>query len=50
MATHDGDRRRTVDVRAAMWQDERVRAVGLPDPLTAAVAERERVTAPPLRR
>jgi predicted nucleic acid-binding protein len=36
--------RRALDVLAAWWRDGRIRAVGLPDLLIAAVAERERVT------
>ena len=31
-------------MQAALWRGGRIRAVGFPDPLVAAVAERERVT------
>jgi predicted nucleic acid-binding protein len=44
LATHDGDWRRALDVQALLWRSGQVRAVGLPDLLIAAVAERERVT------
>src|SRR6516164_3155494 len=44
LATHDEDWRRALDVQAAMWRSGRMRAVGFPDLLVAAVAERERVT------
>jgi predicted nucleic acid-binding protein len=44
LATHDEDWRRALDVQAALWPGGRMRAVGLPDLLIAAVAERERVT------
>src|ERR1700728_2358798 len=44
LATHDEDWRRALDVQAALWRGGRIRAVGLPDLLIAAVAERERVT------
>src|SRR5947209_18780092 len=44
LATHDEDWRRALDVQAALWRSGRMRAVGLPDLLIAAVAERERVT------
>ena len=50
LATHDEDGRRALDVQAALWRGGRIRAVGLPDLLIAAVAERERVTRPALRR
>jgi predicted nucleic acid-binding protein len=43
LATHDEDWRRALDVQAALWRGGRMRAVGLPDPLIVAVAERERV-------
>ena len=33
-----------MDVQAALWRGGHVRAVGFPDLLIAAVAERERVT------
>ena len=44
LATHDEDWRRALDVRGALWRAGQVRAVGFPDLLIAAVAERERVT------
>lgn len=44
LATHDEDWRRVLDVQGALWRAGQVRAVGLPDLLVAAVAERERVT------
>src|SRR3984957_2604373 len=44
LATHDEDWRRALDVQAALWSSGRMRAVGFPDLLIAAVAERERVT------
>ena len=44
LPTHDEDWRRALDVRAALWRGGHVRAVGFPDLLIAAVAERERVT------
>ncbi len=44
LATHDEDWRRALDVQAALWRGGRMRAVGLPDLLIAAVAEREHVT------
>jgi predicted nucleic acid-binding protein len=44
LATHDEDWRRALDVQAAMWRSGQIRAVGFPDLLIAAVAERERVT------
>jgi predicted nucleic acid-binding protein len=44
LATHDEDWRRALDVQALLWRSGQVRAVGLPDLLIAAVAERERVT------
>ena len=43
LATHDEDWRRALDVQASLWRSGRMRAVGLPDLLIAAVAERERV-------
>ena len=42
--THDQDWRRALDVQAALWRGGQVRAVGFPDLLVAAVAERERIT------
>jgi predicted nucleic acid-binding protein len=44
LPTHDEDWRRALEVQAALWHSGRVRAVGFPDLLIAAVAERERVT------
>jgi predicted nucleic acid-binding protein len=44
LATHDEDWRRALDLRGALWRAGQMRAVGLPDLLIAAVAERERVT------
>ncbi len=43
LATHDEDWRRALQVQAALWHGGHVRAVGFPDLLIAAVAERERV-------
>jgi predicted nucleic acid-binding protein len=43
LAIRDEDWRRALDVQAALWRTGRVRAVGFPDLLIAAVAERERV-------
>jgi predicted nucleic acid-binding protein len=43
LSTHDQDWRRALDVQAALWRGGRMRAVGFPDLLVAAVAERERV-------
>ena len=43
LATHDEDWRRALDVQGALWRSGHVRAVGFPDLLVAAVAERERV-------
>jgi predicted nucleic acid-binding protein len=44
LATHDQDWHRALDVQATLWRTGRVRAVGFPDLLVTAVAERERVT------
>jgi hypothetical protein len=44
LPTQDDDWRRALDVQAALWRGGKVRAVGFPDLLIAAVAERERVT------
>jgi predicted nucleic acid-binding protein len=44
LPTHDEDWRRALAVQATLWRGGHVRAVGLPDLLIAAVAERERVT------
>lgn len=43
LPTLDEDWRRALDVQAALCRGGQVRAVGLPDLLIAAVAERERV-------
>jgi predicted nucleic acid-binding protein len=43
LATLDEDWRRALDVQASLWRSGRMRAVGLPDLLIAALAERERV-------
>jgi predicted nucleic acid-binding protein len=43
LPTHDEDWRRALDVQAALWRSGQVRAVGFPDLLIAAVAERESV-------
>jgi predicted nucleic acid-binding protein len=42
--TLDEDWRRALDVQAALWRSGRMRAVGFPNLLIAAIAERERVT------
>jgi predicted nucleic acid-binding protein len=44
LAAHDEDWHRALEVQAALWRSGRVRAVGFPDLLIAAVAEREHVT------
>ena len=44
LATHDEDWRRAFHVQARLWRTGRMRSVGLPDLLIAAVAEREHVT------
>jgi predicted nucleic acid-binding protein len=44
LATRDVDWHRALDVQAVLWRAGRVRAVGFPDLLIAAVAERELVT------
>jgi predicted nucleic acid-binding protein len=44
LATHDEDWHRALDVQAMLWRTGRIRAVGFPDLLIAAVAEREQVT------
>lgn len=44
LPTHDEDWRRALEVQALLWRTGHVRAVGFPDLLVAAVAERERVT------
>jgi predicted nucleic acid-binding protein len=44
LATHDEDWRRALNVQGMLWRTGRVRAVGFPDLVIAAVAERERVT------
>jgi predicted nucleic acid-binding protein len=44
LAIRDEDWHRALHVQAALWHGGRIRAVGFPDLLVAAVAERERVT------
>ncbi len=44
LPTRDEDWRRALHVQAALWRRGQIRAVGFPDLLIAAVAERERVT------
>ena len=44
LAIHDEDWRWALDVQSALWGAGLIRAVGFPDLLIAAVAERERVT------
>jgi hypothetical protein len=44
LPTHDEDWRRALAVQRQLWRSGQVRAVGFPDLLIAAVAERERVT------
>jgi predicted nucleic acid-binding protein len=44
LATHDEDWHRALEVQAVLWRRGQVRAVGFPDLLIAAVAEREHVT------
>ena len=44
LATHDEDWRRALEVQGALGRPGKARAVGFPDLLVAAVAERERVT------
>jgi predicted nucleic acid-binding protein len=44
LATHDEDWHRGLQVQPALWRGGRIRAVGFPDLLIAAIAERERVT------
>jgi hypothetical protein len=44
LATHDEDWRRALDVQGTLWRAGKVRTVGFPDLLVAAVAEREQVT------
>jgi len=44
LATHDDDWHRALEVQAELWRGGRIRAVGFPDLLIAAVAEREQVT------
>jgi hypothetical protein len=44
LAIHDEDWRRALDVQAALWRGGQIRAVGFPDLLVSAAAERERVT------
>jgi predicted nucleic acid-binding protein len=44
LATHDEDWRRALDLQGVLWRTGHARAVGFPDLLIAAVAEREHVT------
>jgi predicted nucleic acid-binding protein len=44
LATHDEDWHRALEVQGVLWRSGHVRAVGFPDLLVAAVAEREQVT------
>jgi predicted nucleic acid-binding protein len=44
LAIHDEDWRRALDVQRALRRGGQIRAVGFPDLLIAAVAERERLT------
>jgi predicted nucleic acid-binding protein len=44
LSTHDEDWHRALDVQGMLWRSGRVRAVGFPGLLIAAVAEREHVT------
>lgn len=44
LAIHDEDWHRALHVQGALWRGGQIRAVGFPDVLIAAVAERERVT------
>jgi predicted nucleic acid-binding protein len=44
LATHDEHWHRALDVQAELWHAGQIRAVGFPDLLIAAVAEREHVT------
>ena len=44
LATHNEDWHRALDVQGVLWRTGHVRAVGFPDLLIAAVAEREQVT------
>jgi predicted nucleic acid-binding protein len=44
LATHDEDWHRALEVQGLLWRSGHVRAVGFPDLLIAAVAEREQVT------
>jgi hypothetical protein len=43
LATHNEDWHRALDVQGVLWRSGHVRAVGFPDLLVAAVAEREHV-------
>jgi predicted nucleic acid-binding protein len=43
LATLDEDWRRALDIQGVLWRSGQIRAVGFPDLLIAAVAERERV-------
>jgi predicted nucleic acid-binding protein len=44
LPTRDEDWHRALEIQAVLWRTGRVRAVGFPDLLIAAVAEREKVT------
>jgi predicted nucleic acid-binding protein len=44
LPTHDEDWHRALQIQAVLWRSGRVRAVGFPGLLVAAVAEREQVT------
>jgi predicted nucleic acid-binding protein len=44
LPTQEEHWRRALDVQGALWRSGQVRAVGFPDLLIAAIAERERVT------
>jgi predicted nucleic acid-binding protein len=44
LATQDEDWHRALEVQGVLWRSGHVRAVGFPDLLIAAVAEREQVT------
>jgi predicted nucleic acid-binding protein len=44
LPTRDEDWHRALEIQAVLWRTGRVRAIGFPDLLIAAVAEREKVT------
>jgi predicted nucleic acid-binding protein len=44
LATHDEDWHRALEIQRLLWRGGRIRAVGFPDLLVAAVAEREAVS------